>query len=266
MRNLDAINPPFARPSSLISLGAMLPLLLSLCCTALPIGAAPDVAVADNPIALFCLAICVVSAVMVAIPRMFKWDWRAGYFGVTGFYLLSMALTGLIPLLCVLVYGGAPVLVKILLLAINTAILVWWGWRCVPMYRKIFANSEMRDKIYHEDTDCFYYYKQGDRMVLDKVFKFSDFPSAAVIVLSFALAFGMMFYARALVAFLGVPIPHIFLLSAAISLEMIGVGAAVRGWMIYYHYPRQLKRQTGKMVYVDMVTKSSKVDLPKAMG
>lgn len=124
----------------------------------------------------------------------------------------------------------------------------------------------MRDKIYHEDADCFYYYIQGDRMVLDKVFKFSDFPSAAVILVSFALAVGMMFYARGLVAFLGVPIPHIFLLSAAISLEMIGVGTAVRGWLIYYKYPRQLKRQTGKMVYVDMVTKSSEVGLPKIVG
>ncbi len=34
MRDLDAINPPYARPSRFISLGAMLPLLLSLCCAA----------------------------------------------------------------------------------------------------------------------------------------------------------------------------------------------------------------------------------------
>lgn len=255
MKNLDALNPSFARPNAFISTGSLLPLLTSLVGVGFAAGAAPDLAVLHNPVVLFCLAICIASCAMLIIPRVMRWDWRAGYFGFSLLYILSISLIGGIPWLCLLVFSSAALWLRSLLFALHALTLLWWASRYVAVYAKVFASDELRPNVYLEEDDCIYYLQKGDRMVLDKVFKFKEFPPTLFIVATLAAACASMLYAGDLVAFFGLPYAHIFLAIFAVSVNMIGVGFAARGWLVFYKYPRLLRRQTGKQVYVDMASK-----------
>ena len=255
MKNLDALNPSFARPDVFISTGALLPLLTSLVGVGFAAGAAPDLPVLHNVVALFCLAVFAASCAMLVIPRVLRWDWRAGYFGFALLYILSISLIGGIPWLCILAFSSAPLWSRCLLFALHALTLLWWASRYLALYAKVFASDELRPKVYLEEDDCIYYLQKGDRMVLDKVFKFKEFPPTLFIVATLAAACASMLYAGEMVAFFGLPYAHIFLAIFAVSVNMIGVGFAVRGWLVFYKYPRLLRRQTGKQVYVDMASK-----------
>ena len=56
-------------------------------------------------------------------------------------------------------------------------------------------------------------------------------------------------------AFIGIPFVHIFLLVAMLPVSCMSIGLSVRGYLIFYLYPAQIKRATGKEVYVDLVSK-----------
>lgn len=255
LKNLDALNPPFARPSTFIATGALLPLMTSLVGVGFAAGAAPGLAVLHNPVALFCLAICAASCAMLIIPRAMRWDWRAGYFGFALLYILSISLIGGIPWLCLLVFSSAPLWLRGVLFSLHALSLLWWAERYLAVYRKVFASDALRQSLYVEDDDRIYYLQKGDRMVLDKICKFTEFPPMLFIVGTFAAAGASVLYAGRLAAYFGLPYAHIFLGISAIPVNMIGAGFAVRGWLVFYKYPRMLRRQTGKQVYVDMVSK-----------
>lgn len=255
MKNLDTLNPSFARPSTLIATGALLPLLTSLVGLGFAAGAAPDLAVLHNPVALLCLAIFAASCAMLIIPRAMHWDWRAGYFGFGLLYIPSISLISGIPWLCLLVFSSAPLWFRCVLFSMHALTLLWWAGRYVALYRKVFASDALRQSVYVEDEDCIYYLQKGDRMVLDKICKFRELPPTLFVLATLAAAGVSMLYAGGLVVFFGLPYPHIFLAICAMSIDMIGVGLAVRGWLVFYKYPRLLRRQTGKQVYVDMVSK-----------
>jgi hypothetical protein len=141
------------------------------------------------------------------------------------------------------------------LFSLHALTLLWWGGRHVAVYRKVFASDRLRQSVYVEDEDCIYYLQKGDRMVLDKECKFKELPPTLFILATLAAAGASMLFAGDLVAFFGLPYAHIFLALFGVSVDMIGVGLAVRGWLVFYKYPRMLRRQTGKRVYVDMVSK-----------
>jgi hypothetical protein len=264
LKNLDTINPSFARPSAFIALGSLLPLLTSLVGVGFAVGAAPDLAVVRNPVALFCLAISVASCAMLIIPRLMRWDWRAGYFGFSLLYILSISLIGGIPWLCLLVFSSASLWLRCLLFSLHALTLLWWAGRYASLYRKVFATDALRQSVYVEDDDCIYYLQKGDRMVLDKICDFKEFPPTLFVLSTLAVSGASMLYAGDLVAFFGLPYAHIFLAILGISVNMIGVGFAVRGWLIFYKYPRMLRRKTGKQVYVDMVSKPASQAKTKA--
>jgi hypothetical protein len=53
-------------------------------------------------------------------------------------------------------------------------------------------------------------------------------------------------------AIVGLPFTHIFLMISTLPISLMSVGFAARGWLVFYHYPNQIKKDTGKRVYVDM--------------
>lgn len=259
MKDLDALNPPFARPSRFIAIGAVLPLLASLAGAGFANGAAPNVTFFQNPLVCLCLAICAASCAMLIVPRLFNWDWRTGYFGFSLLFIFSISIFGGVPWLCILYFSSAPLWLRGALFSSHAFCLLWWASRYVRVYRTAFGNDALRDAMYEEDGDCFYYRQHGDRMVLDTVFHFKEFPSTMFTLSTLAVACGSMVYARELVNFFGLPYAHLFLAIFSISVNMIGVGFLVRGWLVFFKYPTILRRRTGKMVYVDMVTKPAKV-------
>ena len=74
-----------------------------------------------------------------------------------------------------------------------------------------------------------------------------------------AAACFMMIFGQTLVGFfLGVPFVHLLLAVGAIPLDMMAIGLAVRGWMIFYRFPAKLHRETTKVVYVNLVENPGK--------
>ena len=257
MKDLDAINPAFARPSSFVSVTAMLPLLISSCCLALANGAAESVPLQQNPISILCISIVVLSFVFLFVPRIFKWDWKARHFGVSTLYMSSVAMFGGIPWLCILLYSSAPILLRGFLFLVYVSLLAWWGLRFFNIYQNIYADNQMRSRIYQEDEDCIYYLQKGDKLLLDKKLKFKQFPSAISFVLFGAAACFALIFGKSLVVFFGLPFVHLFLAIGAIPLDMMAIGLAVRGWMIFYRLPAKLNREVGKLVYVNLAEKST---------
>lgn len=253
MKDLDAINPAFAKPSSFVSVTAMLPLLISGCCVALANGAAESVPFQKNPISILCILISTLSFVFLFIPRILKWGWQTRYFGVSTLYMSSVAMFGGIPWLCILLYSSAPIFLRGLFFLAYIALLTWWSLRFFNVYRHIYADNKMRSRIYQEDVDCIYYFQKGDKLLLDKKLKFKQFPSTIVFMFFGTAACFAMIYGKTLVNFFGLPFVHIFLAIGAIPLDMMATGLAVRGWMIFYCLPTKLNREMGKQVYVNLV-------------
>lgn len=253
MKDLDAINPAFAKPSTFVSVTAMLPLLISACSLALANGAAESVPFLQNPISMLCSLIVACSFFFLFIPQLLKWDWQARYFGVSALYMSSVAMFGGIPWLCILLYSSAPIFLRGLLFLIYISLLTGWSLRFVKLYKRIYANDKTRSRIYEEDIDCIYYIQKGDKLLLDKKLKFKQFPPAILFLLFGVAACFTMLFAKSLVGFFGLPFVHLFLAVGAIPLDMMAIGLVVRGWMIFYHLPAKLNRETAKLVYVNLV-------------
>lgn len=263
-RDLEKRNPAFMRPNKFVPLGALLPFLLGMCACALAAGAAPWLPFLHNPLVLLCLFFCSAGVTLMVIPRLYAWNWDSRHFGAIAFLVGSIALLGGIPWLAILFYSSASLWLRLLLFAGYAAAQLWWAWRFVRLFRRIFADDAMRDQLYVEADHCFYYVRQADRQLLEKTFKFDPIPSAFLFLGCLLLAFVSMFFAGSMVRFFGVPIPHVFMALAAIPIDMMGLGLAMHGVLVFYWYPARLFKQTGKLTYVDVGSKpSARIKLKK---
>lgn len=254
-RDLEALNPSFLRPNRFVPLGAVLPVLLGLCGCALADGAAPWLPFLRDPLVLACLFICSVGVMLMLVPRLFAWNWDSRHFGAASLLIASIALLGAIPWLSILLYSRPALWLRLLLFVPYLAAHCWWAWRFVRVYRDIFADAAMRRQLYAEGPNCFYYVQKANTLLLEKKLKFASMPSAFLFLGCLALAFVSLFFAMPLVRYFGLPMPHLFLAIAAIPIDMMGVGLAVQGLLAFYWYPARLRAQTGKLTFVDVVSK-----------
>ena len=254
MRDLDAINPQIARPNTLTSYLFFLPFFAGLGGWALADGAAPNVPFNDNPIAVFSIGLLLLSLLLAPVPWLFKWDWRSRYFGSGLFLLGAFALTGLIPLLCIVVYGRLPRWVSWGFLLFEVGLIVWWCRRFVLLYRRISADTELWKRIYVEESDVVYYLQRADKWAMEEKFKFAQMPSSMLMLLPMIIAFLLVPFMSSVTRFVGVPFTHVFLTIAGIPIVLLCLGLATRGYLIFYYYPWKIKRATGKNVYVDMAS------------
>jgi len=255
----DAINPIQFRPDKLTPMLALLPLLIGAIGLAFATGAAEEVPVLQNPIAVLCLLVMAAALVLMPVPRLFKWNWDTRFFGVSGFCMASMALAGGVPWLCILLYSSAPLWLRVPLSMAYFALLTCWHYRFFAVYQRIFSDPELCAQIYQEQPDCFHYLQQGDRVVLEKRLKFRLGPPMPFVLACFVAVVVAMCFGPALARYFGLPFPHLMVACMALPMDMFALGLAVRGWMVFYVYPARLYRETGKRVYVDMATKPPKL-------
>jgi hypothetical protein len=256
LKDLDKINPSIAKPKSLGSVGAFAPLIISACSVALADGAAPHIPFSQNPLSVFCLGMTITSLLFMLIPRIMNWDWQTKYFGIALLYVAVFALPGWISLLCIVFYGKLPLWISLGYLGINVVLTFWWCRRFVLLYRQIAHDPKLWGCIYIEDSDAVYYTQKGDAWLLEKKFKFEQFPSNTFVGTAMALAFLLIPFMGSVTQFVGVPFTHIFLVVAWLPINLMALGFGTRGLLIYYYYPWKIKRQTGKNVYVDMTSPS----------
>ena len=261
MRDLDAINPQIARPNTLTSYLFFLPFFSGLGGWALATGAAPTVAYEDNALAVFSIRLLIGSLILAPLPWLLKWDWRSRYFGSGAFLLGSAALVGLIPLLCIVLYGRLPRVLSWGFLLFEMGLIVWWCRRFVLLYRRIFADTELWKRIYVEESDVVYYLQRADKWAMEEKFKVSQMPSTMLTLLPMIIAFLLVPFMSSVTRFVGVPFTHIFLTIAGIPIVLLCLGGATRGYLIFYYYPWKIKRATGKNVYVDMASWPQDLDV-----
>lgn len=158
------------------------------------------------------------------------------------------------PWLSIVFFSNLPGWIRLLLLGAYSASVVFWCRRFVVYYRQVFFDGNLRRFLYEENDDAIYYLQQGDKTLFEKTLKLDQVPPNLVFVLFMGLAFLMTPFASKLTRLVGIPFIHIFLTVAGLPITLMCLGLAVRGYLIFYYYPWQLKRTTGKEVYVLMAT------------
>lgn len=254
MKNLDSINPEFLRPSRFSWVGASGLFLLALTSIPLACGPVPDIPIKENPIALALLGVLIFSVILFILPLVFRWDWKAKYFGCTALSIASFSFLALVPCAVLVVYGTAPLIFNTVVIIIYGVTHYLWCKKFFVVYEYIYAHEELRNMLYKEEVDAVYYLQRGDVYLLEKFFKVSQAPRGRDFLLFSVLAFCLipvMGYAR---EFTGIPFTHIFLIVGVLPLSWMCIGLAVRGYLIFYQYPAKIRKSTGKEVYVDLAS------------
>jgi hypothetical protein len=254
------MNPDEAAPRRLASRTAMLPFILASFGVAIAHGASPRTPFFENALVDLCLAICAISLILFLIPKVFNWDWKAKYFGATLIYTGAPAFFGIIPWLSIVSYSALPLWAcACILLAYGVPIFLWCR-RYNRFYQAVFNEKTLRNQLYVEEDDAVYYLQKADQWLLEKKLKLDQCPSATYFLLFAFLAFLTVPFAAELSRVFGLPYVHIFLPILSLPIVLLCAGLSTRGYLIFYHFPAIIKKQTGKDVYVDMETKPT---LPK---
>jgi hypothetical protein len=233
----------------------MLPFLTGVLCIPLALGAAPDVSFSDNNLELISMGLSIASSFLFVIPRIFKWDWRTKYFGISLFYVGSMGLLGIVPWLGVVLYSSMPLAVRLALLTSYSATIFWWCRRFVVYYQHLSSDEALWKTIYVEDADAIYYFQAEDRRIIDQKLKLGQLPPTTVCLTFPASALLAIPFAIEIELAAGVEFIHVFLTLAMVPIVLMCFGLAVRGYLIYYYYPWKLKDKTGKETFVVMASR-----------
>jgi hypothetical protein len=255
LKDLDHENPLIAKPQNLVPIVAILPFILGACCSILASDASPHTAFLKNPLAIFCICLCLTGFFLILIPRLFKWDWRAKYFGASLVHLGSVGLLGVVPWLCIVLYSILPLWTRVLILFGYGIPIIWWCNRSVQFYRSIYCSRELRNILYVEENDVVYYLQRSDKWLTEKKFNFSQCPSNRSFILSAGAAFLLVPLMEPATKIIGLPFPHLFLAIIGFPLVLMCAALTTRGCLVFYYYPQKIKAETGKDVYVDMVRK-----------
>lgn len=251
MRALDQTNPMLLRPSQFAVIGAIVPIGLGLSSLALVHVASPGTSFYQSPPAIMIAAVLIATCALALTSLLCKWDWQTKYFGIISLYIASIALLGLVPCLCIILYGHSPMPLRIAVFLIYVCGHYAWCRQFIRHYRSIMRDKVLRDQIYEEEAEAIYYRQRADRRALE-VREQDQVPNSRFFACALVLALLMALNANAITRLTGLPFIHSFLTVFAFPISLMGLGLATRGWLIYYHYPMLIRRETGKPVYVDL--------------
>jgi hypothetical protein len=255
LRNLDSINPVLLRPSKLSSISACIVLVLTLLNVPLAYGGAPGIPFFKNLIVLLLAIVLAISSILAVVSAIFRWDWKARYYGFSFLCAAGISFLGIVPFLVAVLYGKAPYWTKLVIILIYGISHYLWCRKFTRLYKQIFDNENLRATVYEEEGDAIYYMRRGDEFLLDKHYKFSQVPRDRYFIIFIFVALLMAPTMQTINAFVGIPFVHVFLLVAMLPVSWMGIGFAVRGFLIFYMYPTKIKRATGKDVFVDLGSK-----------
>ena len=255
MRDLDATNPELLRPSKFATISACILLLFSLVSVPLADGAAPNVAVSENPIVVLIGSILMGSVILALVSVIFRWDWKAKYYGVVLLSVVGISFMAVVPCLAALLYGGAPFVVRAMIVTIYGLSHYFWCRKFHMLYQIIFNDESLRGVIFEEEADAVYYMRRGDNFLLEKHFEFSQIPRDRYFALFVFVACLLVPVMGAAKAFMGVPFVHIFLIVAMLPVSWMSIGLAFKAYLVFYFYPSKIRKATGKEIYVDLASK-----------
>jgi hypothetical protein len=253
LKDLDEINVAAKSTRSIFLISLILPVMMGFISWALVNGAntRPD---ERNPVMTSVFVLIVLALTAVPISFLFKWDWRARYYGLSLFGIASVSCLGVYPLLCIVVFGHLPLVLRYSLLGAEIAVICFWCSRFIRIYDHIYRSPELFKKIYVEDQDVVYFLQQGDKKVVEHRLKFVQVPESKYFFICFIVALLLCAVGNRLSEILGVPFVHIFLAVSMAPIPVTFFGFATKMWLLFFVYPRKIKKNTGKSTYVDMVS------------
>lgn len=251
MRNLDALNAAVKSTRHVFTISLVVPFGMGFGAWALAAGAAPGLPLHDNYLEMLALAIMTVTLLSLPIPYIFRWNWETKYFGAGLLSFGSGSIIGIYPLLCIGLYSSLPITLRLSFILSQAALIAWWCSRFVRIYEIIYRNKRMFNFIYAEEETAVYLVQQADKKIVEKVFKLNQFPGTKLTVLPMILAFSMAPFATSVSRLSGIPFIHIFLAIGMTPANLMFLGLSTKAWLIFYHYPGKIKKQTNKPVYID---------------
>lgn len=266
MRDLDAINPTILRPSKFASISVGMLFLFVLISVPLAYGAAPSIPLAENALVLLMGGVLALSSILAFLSVVFRWGWKAKYYGVFSLAVAGISFMGIVPCLAALLYGGAPYWVRVGIILFYIISHFFWCRKFFVLYRNVFNDTSLRSVVFEEEEDAVYYMRRGDNFLLEKHFKFSQTPRDRDFLLYMALALLMIPIMDIARTFLGLPFVHIFLIVAMLPVSWMSIGLAFRVYLIFYFYPARIKKATGKDVYVDLASKHRPLSKQRAQN
>ena len=261
MRNLDSINGAAKSTKFIFSISLVIPIFMGFAAWALATGAAPSLALHDNYLALLGLGISSLAILALPVPYIFRWNWETKYFGASVLSLSSAAIIGIYPTLCVAFYGSPPIFLRFLLVLFEFILIFGWCRRFADIYKNIYLKKTLFCCIYIEEPCGIYYSQQGDKKVIESLLNFKQFPSSIYFIISSLIAFSLFPFATTISRLAGVPFIHIFLTIFATPLNLLFLGLATRGWLVFYFYPMKIKREKNKPIYVDISSRPPKITI-----
>lgn len=219
---------------------------------ALATGAAPEQALHDNYLGMFGLGIAFSAIIAIPIPFIFRWNWESKYFGAGMLSLSSGSILGIYPILCIAQYSSLPTSIRLIIPLLECTLIIRWCLRFANIYKTIYYDKALFNRIYTEEPTAVYYSQQADRKIVEKELKFQQFPHPKYFILATLAAFSLVPFATSVSQFAGVPFIHIFLAVSATPLNLMFLGLTTKGWLVFYFYPNKIIRKTNKPVYVDI--------------
>lgn len=219
----------------------------------LVMDATPQTPIERSPLGIFCCLVMLFAAILFFVPKLMSWDWQSKYFGVPIFCVSTLSLIGIIPLLCLVFYGGASAISRSLVFISFVLVHYWWMRRFVLIYTKIFSDERLIRLLYCEVDGGIYYMQKVDKYLIDKIFRFRQVPADRYLAICLAASFLMLFFVDTVISVTGLPIVYSFLAIISFPINLMFIGLATRGWLIFYFYPWEICRRNGKRVYVDMI-------------
>ena len=254
MKNLDLINPAFAKPRNLCSVGAILPVIFSLCSTALISGIPTENHFSKKIILYFFIISATISFSLLFIPRLFNWGWTARYFFVSTIQMGSIALLSIVPWLCFLLYSHVSWGLKLICTLAFAWCTISLSRKFFSMYGEIKRSPTLLENLYWTEQGKAFYIQKNDIFLIEDKFKLSLYPPTRYFIIFFVIAVASIPFSSNVVDHIGIPYPHIFLGIFSIPIGTMALAFLTRGWFVYMYLPKKLGYKS-REVYVDMASK-----------
>ena len=182
------------------------------------------------------------------------WQWRMEQLGVMcalgAICILNFLLCSYIG---IATYSAAPIGVKLVLWIILLSYHGWFAFRVAIAFRTAWGDSSLRNLMLVEKADHFIFLQKGEILVREKVGLQIHSSSLSIIIFLIA-GFATYFVRKSLVDYFDVSWVPIAYAVITFPLATLGTSLFMVGWQ-YFFYPNLLTRQTGKVVYLDNMSR-----------
>ena len=183
-----------------------------------------------------------------------QWQWRMEQVSAFGFLAGICTLNLLLPTYVgIATYSAAPQGMKLLLWGGLLGYQGWFALGIARAYRRAWNEPSLLKLMLIEKDDHFLFLHQGENLVREKV-GFQLHCSPLTMIVFMVAGFGTYFVRNPLIAYFDVSWVPIAYAIISVPLATLGTAMIVVS-LQYFVYPHRLTRETGKVVYLDKVSK-----------